>query len=124
MAITLTLWFGASMHCNLEAAGFLAEHEPARTGCCPAATDDCHMDGCKVVESAAYRSTNLGDLVVAPDLLACLCQLGVYRLFPPSSELIDATAKVATQEIRPWVPVWHFERRTVAAPGAPSCPVA
>jgi hypothetical protein len=121
--IVLTLWLGATQHCNLEAAEIFGAHDAHDTACCPNSTGGCHADGCKVVESAAYRGAEASDLSVAADVTAFCWVLRPAPSIPPTGDALALAAKTSIERLHPWVPIWHFDRRTVANPGAPSCPV-
>jgi len=120
VVFTLTVWFGASQHCNLEAAGILPHQEESSSGCCPNSTQGCHVDGCMVVESNVYRHTDVDSSVAVPGPLECECLLLVALIAPHADERLAAHVRTAIDRIQPWVHDWHFERRTVAAPGAPA----
>jgi hypothetical protein len=116
----LTVWLGASQHCNLEAVGILSHQEEGGTTCCPSSTDGCHTDGCKVVESAAYRVATNSTSLLVPDFAICGCLFCLSLVVPPSDDALCASVRTSIDRMLPWVPTWHFDRRTVAAPGAPS----
>ena len=111
----LTVWFGSSQHCNLEASGIFADHEDQDVGCCPTSNGDCDSDGCNVVEAAAYRSAEASHALVAPDLVV----LALTVLVDPAHDPLLLAVRATGERVEPWVPMWHFDRRTVAVPGAP-----
>jgi len=120
VVFTLTVWFGASQHCNLEAAGILTHEDESSHRCCSNTTPGCHVDGCKVVESNGYRHTDVDSSVSVPAPLEYECMLLLASLAPDVDECLSAHVRIAIDRIQPWVHEWHFERRTVAAPGAPA----
>ena len=118
--LALTVWLGASQHCNLKAVG-LFDHQTETDGaCCPGSEHGCTTDGCKVVESGAYRVSASTTLAALPPSLECGCYLCHALFFPPTETALAAKVRVAVERIEPWVPAWHFERRAVAVPGAPT----
>ncbi len=119
----LTLWLGATQHCNLEAAGILGAHDVHDTACCPGSTEGCHSDGCKIVESAAYRGADANNLSVAAAVTAFGWEPCPALSIPSTDDALAVAAKVSIERLHPRVPSWHFDRRTVANPGAPSWPV-
>lgn len=120
VVFALTLWFGATQHCNLEAAGILAPHEESTNGGCPISADVCHGDGCGLVESGAYRASDSDASIQAPVLAVCGCLLCVSLVCAPSGDVLTDSVSAPIDRVQPWVSNWHFDRRTVAAPGAPS----
>ncbi len=124
VVITLTVWLGASQHCNLEAAGILTHHEESCASHCPDSLDGCHTDGCHVVESSAYRVSASSSLVAVPSLMACDCLICLSLVAPPFDDALSVWVLTSIDRVQHWVPAWHFERRTVAAPGAPSSLIA
>ena len=117
--LTLTGWLGASQHCNLEAAGIFGHEDGTGKACCPNSLEGC-TDGCPVVETATYRVAEKSASFVVPQFAVCKC-LHCAALIPPfSAEALNETVRHTLGEIRPWVPAWHFDRRTAAVPGAPA----
>lgn len=120
VCLTTVVWFLASQHCTLEAAGFLAHHEDAESGCCGKSAEQCHADACLIVETPAYRTADAEALVAAPLEDFCSC---VPCLLPEDGSRdfgLEVEYVRETEAIRPWVPLWRFEQRAVAPPGAPS----
>jgi hypothetical protein len=120
VVFALTVWLGAAQHCNLEAAGVFDHQTETGRACCPGSEHGCNFDGCDVVESGAYRLSDSTALVALPASLECCCYLCHVLVAPPSEAALAAKVRVVVERIKPWVPAWHFERRTVAAPGAPA----
>jgi hypothetical protein len=122
--LALTVWLGATQHCNLEAAGVFDHQTETGRACCPGSEHGCNVDGCKAVESGAYRLSDSTTLVSLPASLECCCYLCHVFIAPPSETALAVKVRVAVEQITPWVPSWHFERRSVAVPGAPALLVA
>lgn len=120
VVFSLTVWLAASQHCNLEETGLLDHQAEAGRACCPGSEHGCNIDGCKVVESSAYRLSESKALVALPALLECCCYLCHVLVAPPTEATLAVKVRIAVEQIKPWVLAWHFERRTVAVPGAPA----
>jgi len=60
--LLLAIWLPATLHCDLEAAGFAESHH---TDCC-AVSHDCKTDACATVESSLIRETAPALHLVAP----------------------------------------------------------
>ncbi len=120
VVFALTVWLGASQHCNLEAAGVFDHQTATGRACCPGSEYGCNVDGCKAVESGAYRPSASTALVALPAPLECCCYLCNILVTPPTEVTLAVKVRVAVEQIKPWVPAWHFERRAVAVPGAPA----
>jgi hypothetical protein len=118
--LALTAWLGASQHCNLEAAGVFDLHTETDSACCPGSEHGCNTDGCRVVESGSYRLSESKAVVALPSLLECYCYLCHVLVTPPTEATLAEKVRTAVERINPWVPSWHFERRSVAVPGAPA----
>lgn len=118
--LALTVWLGASQHCNLEALGVFDHQAEAGGACCPGSEHGCSADGCKVVESGNYRLSEAKALVALPALLECCCYLCHVLVALPAGAALAVKVRVAVGQMKPWVPAWHFERRAVAVPGAPA----
>jgi hypothetical protein len=118
--LALTVWLGASQHCNLEAAGMFGDQTETDRACCPDSKHGCDTDGCQVVESGAYRLSESNTVVALPASLVCYCYLCHVLVTPPTEAMLAVEVRAVVQLIKPWVPVWHFERRSVAIPGAPA----
>ena len=118
--LVLTLWLGSTQHCNLEAAGILSARGEHDSTCCPNTSEGCRSDGCTVVESAAYRSADAGDALVVPDTALSYWVDCFAPAITMPADNIAVAPKALTARLRPWVPAWHFDRRTVALPGAPA----
>ena len=117
---TLTIWFGAARHCTLEAAGVLADSEAGAGVCCPDSIDDCHADGCKLVESVAYRTADAGLPILAPGVVDLSWLFSLAWPVSFRDDAGSASVRASWDLARSWRPAWHFDRRSVAAPGAPS----
>ncbi len=110
------LWLPATLHCGLEAAGFLGhDHEevPAENDCAHA----CFNDSCAAVEDGAYkRSAGLVKLE-APVLTLWLAGW-VERARAP--EWIAPLSPDTTDSPPELARTWQFTARTALLPGAPS----
>jgi hypothetical protein len=118
--LALTVWLGASQHCNLAAVGLFDHQSETDRTCCPGSEHGCETDGCKAVESGAYRLSASTILAALPPSLECGCYLCHVLIYLPTETTLAAKVRVAVERIEPWVPAWHFERRAVAVPGAPT----
>jgi hypothetical protein len=111
---------GASQHCNLEAAGVFEQQTETHRACCPDSNHAGNTDDCRVVESGAYRLSESNAVALLPASLVCYCYICHVLVTPPTEATLAVKVRTAVERIKPWVPVWHFERRSVAAPGAPA----
>ena len=118
--LVLTVWLGASQHCNLEAAGVFDHKAESDRSCCPSSEHGCNTDGCRVVESGSYRFSESKAVVALPSSLKCCCYLCHVLVASPAEATLAEKVRTAVERINPWVPSWHFERRSVAVPGAPA----
>jgi hypothetical protein len=119
VVFALTIWLGATQHCNLEAAGIFDHETETGRVCCTGSEHGCRVDGCMEVESGSYRPSASTTLVALPATLGCCCYLCNVLVTPPTEVTLAVKVRVAVGQIKPWVPAWHFERRAVAVPGAP-----
>ncbi len=124
VVFALTIWFGASQHCHLEAAGLLTHGEHDGGGCCARTAPDCHADNCDLVEDATYRAAESAPVVLAPAIVECDWLTASAWLASPPRDALPVSDHVVFRTIPPWVPSWHQSRRTVALPGAPSASAA
>ena len=118
--LILTVWFPVTQHCNLEAAGLIAQQcsDDCATG---QATSD---DGCGVVEAGLYKAGTDLAKVPAPELLACDC---FFRLqFSSLVEFAELSLVPVESVEHPldWVTTWQFVRRAAPSPRAPSVSLA
>ena len=114
----LALWLPATLHCDLEAAGLLAQQ--CADEC--AAGQTASNDGCGVVESGLYKTGTEVVKVPAPELLACHFSLPVSSLV----EFTEPAAVPVQSAERPldWVTTWRFVRRAAPSPRDPSLSLA
>lgn len=119
---SLTLWLGATQHCNLEAAGILTPHAESgpENGCCAGTDDGCAADGCESVENGAFRNGSDGATLDVP-VFSCCDFLVCLNLDPRPAEVAASSAWLTDFE-RPldWVPTWQFVQRAALSPRAPS----
>ncbi|MBC7368385.1 MAG: hypothetical protein H7343_16510 [Undibacterium sp.] len=109
------LWLPATLHCQLEAAGFIAETCP--DGC--AATPDA-KDGCDTVENGTYKLSGDAVKVPAPSLFVCPFHFCLVQIqsdatcerVPPSGALFDRPLD--------WLSSWRFVRRAAPPSRAPT----
>lgn len=118
--VFLVLWIPATQHCDLAAAGLIAEHDE-HTGSAACCENDaaCSHDNCDVVESGAYKPSNNLLKVSAPDLFVCT-DLLCFRI--ASIDLPSEPVMPVVEFDRPmeWVPTWHFDQRAAPPSRAPS----
>lgn len=112
--VLMVLWLPATQHCDLEAAGILAD-----AGCC-AADEGCAQDDCVMVESGHYKS-GVGTLKLPPPVWTILAG----DVAPPASRLAavqDFAFHVGAVPVagEGWLPPWQFARRAAPLPGAPA----
>ena len=121
-ALVLALiWLPATLHCGLEAAGFLDE---ASATCCAhdepsrAPSSDCTHGACGVVESGDYQPAHSFIKVVAP--LAVICFSSLIEITPEQT-IVPAIIAAAEVESPPEVRrTWQFVARAALSPRAPS----
>lgn len=119
VVLLLAVWFAASQHCGLEAAGMWQEGAGSDHSCC-AETTPCAQDGCSVVEGGALRSAVCTTKVFPPALhdfvlATCLDSLAQQIAARPTARWADEWMRG-----REWVPMRHFERRAAPPSRAPS----
>ncbi|MEJ1972378.1 MAG: hypothetical protein WDM96_07925 [Lacunisphaera sp.] len=115
----LALWLPATLHCRLEAAGFLA----ATDHCCnksgESSSMDCKDDACPTVEDALYKESSATLAASAPvesfgpDSFALLAPPGLELAIPSLSPIRHAPPP----ELRV---AWQFLSRAAPPARAPS----
>lgn len=121
MLFTLVaLWLPVTLHCRLEAAGVLDQHD----GCCvmeQAATPDtdCKDDACPTVEDALFKESTQGIKVPAPACCDCLACFAIIAFAPDSvaAPALSPARHAPPQELRV---AWQFLSRAAPPARAPS----
>jgi hypothetical protein len=112
----LALWLPATLHCDVEAAGFddwFGCHEEAAS-----TKDHCTEDVCQALEGFAYKS-DAALLKVSPPPPG-FCSDCLISLSPPFPRL--ATDSVNTGTELPWSSrPWQFAHRAAPPARAPAC---
>jgi hypothetical protein len=118
----LALWLPATMHCDLEAAGFdelfhcAADHHSSGENEAPA---DATRDACDIIEGSAFKLAANSALLPPPFLCAHFLAFAVppvaLDLTPPPSGLGDRI--LAPPEV---ARTWHFTARAALPARAPS----
>jgi hypothetical protein len=108
------LWLPATQHCDLEAAGVLAESCAGEDG---AGCDETAADSCKTIEGSAYQAS-VAVIKVAPRLLAVAESLPHLALLVPLAD-VEKARPPRPRRPEDWIPVWQFERRAAALAHAP-----
>ena len=112
--LLLALWLPATLHCELETAGFFAEcsgcHEQA-----DASGRDNDADGCAIVEAGAYRIDVLGIKAPVPGAMLVLLVIP-----PPAMEVVTAGHLDETAASSDIFRTWQFVRRAARPTRAPA----
>lgn len=123
-AFLAILWIAATQHCALEAAGILAhvcDHGEGATS-----AEHCKGDDCRTVEKGGYKISEGLAKVSPPQLVSCLCLLGLG--VSPAPTLVDTEAANLPRPFFElpfdWVPSWQFVRRAAPPSRAPSLMMA
>src|SRR5690606_9756860 len=108
------LWLPVTLHCDLEAAGFLhlgCSHVEAASDC-TSEPHDCFDDGCGVVEEGTYRVDHDTILTTLPASAVLTGFVDVLAAVRPAPE--DVPLPEWQRRHREWVADWVFVRRAAA----------
>jgi hypothetical protein len=115
----LALWLPATMHCRLEAAGFLPSHDACAAGQSGGGSTDCKDDACPTVEEALFKDSTPAPAIAAPaechhlgDLTLLLASL--TRFEEPA---LSSVPHASPPEVRV---AWQFVTRAAPPARAPS----
>jgi hypothetical protein len=123
------LWLPLTLHCRLEAAGFLIEaesHHKAQDCCTQSPVSDCAKDACPLLERATYRTSDTAVSLPAPAFLACVIDVCIHLLNPVDASGSGSVSTAPTSFDRPHdcSPIWHFVQRAAPPARAPSVELA
>jgi hypothetical protein len=112
------LWLPATLHCGLEAAGFLDQHAHEETTASDSdCGDTCANDSCAAVEDGAYKRSSELISLPAPVLTACqTCAAPPPQKSNPPTSISPETTDSPPELAR----TWQFTARMAFQPGAPS----
>lgn len=116
----VALWLPVTLHCRLEAAGIMEQHDD----CCvmeqaTAPSSDCKDDACPTVEEALYKESSHGLQIAAPaacDLLTCLALVAFERNLAAEPSL-SPNRHIPPLEL---TVAWQFLSRAAPPARAPS----
>jgi hypothetical protein len=110
-SLLIAWWLPATMHCAIEAAGWMDGGES-----CP---HHCDNDRCDQLESGNFRPTNGAVVIVAPAAAVVDFAVPLVRLAPQSAGRlrIDLARTAAPPGL---ARTWQFAARAAPQPGAPS----
>lgn len=111
--LLIAVWLPATVHCSLEAAGFIAAH----------CGDDCSLldgndDGCDVVENGLYKSSTPLVKASAPELVRL-----VFELVPrpdPEPTVTSVCSPGSVSEPQRLRCTWQFVERAAPPSRAPA----
>lgn len=124
MILLLAVWFGATQHCGLEAAGFFAGHHDGKTGaCCGTVPEACAVDSCETAEGDFFNPNRSDAKSMAPVLAVADAFVFLCSLAPPEAVRDPVwLPDVDNDDAR--AHTWHFVQRAAPSPRAPALSLA
>ena len=117
--LLLALWLPATLHCQLEAAGFgTRHHDNCCTDSTKTGTTDCRDDACANIEASLRKETAPVLALAAPE--ACLCLLCLPAPACACVGCVEPALSPERHEAPPELAVtWHFLARAAPPARAP-----
>jgi hypothetical protein len=115
----VAIWLPVTLHCRLEAAGVLDQHD----ACCASEQRAAPLSGCQddcpTVEEALFKESAQGFKIVAPAATDCLARLAIIALAHTRvpEPALSPTRHAPPPELRV---AWQFLSRAAPPARAPS----